>query len=199
MPQLNYTRHGLTTHKKYKCMVAWGWDVPRLIVRYEVIHATKDLTVNLDWLLMTYTRFYIPQSLKGKHNQLRYARLARVAQSSSGYTRRIVIGQTKGRSKSSCQTSLTPKWFIFTTKNFKNQSKYGTSILCIYSKHYGLPGSSKYVLTVSPIMQFYDITGAHRATPEPSPGARAAPPQWKILCKLHVNKNKSKVACVFFI
>ena len=41
MPQLNFTRHGLTTYMKYKGMVAWGWDVSRLIVRYEVIHATK--------------------------------------------------------------------------------------------------------------------------------------------------------------
>ena len=41
MPQLNHTRHGLTTYNKYKGMVAWGWDVPRLIVRYDDIHATE--------------------------------------------------------------------------------------------------------------------------------------------------------------
>ena len=47
MPQLNYIRHGLTTYKTYKGMEAWGWDVPRLNVRCEVIHATKAKNVNL--------------------------------------------------------------------------------------------------------------------------------------------------------
>ena len=48
MPQLNYTRHGLTTYKKYEGMVAWGWDVPRIMVIYEVIYATKAKEVNID-------------------------------------------------------------------------------------------------------------------------------------------------------
>ena len=52
MPQLNCTRHDTTTYKKYKGMVAWGCDVSRLIVKYEVIHAIKGKEVNI-WELKT--------------------------------------------------------------------------------------------------------------------------------------------------
>ena len=52
MPQPDYTRHGLTTYKKYKGMEVWGWGVPRLIVRYEVIMIQR-----------------------GQPNQLQYARM----------------------------------------------------------------------------------------------------------------------------
>ena len=45
----NSTIHNTTTHKKYKSMEAWGWDVPRLIVRYEVIHATKGKLSQSFW------------------------------------------------------------------------------------------------------------------------------------------------------
>ena len=57
---------------QYKGMVAWGWDVPRLIVRYKVIHATKGKEVNLD--LTSIDIYEVIHATKGQPNQLRYAK-----------------------------------------------------------------------------------------------------------------------------
>ena len=41
-------------------MAQGGMGCPRLIVRYEVIHATKGKEVNLDLPLLAYIRLYMP-------------------------------------------------------------------------------------------------------------------------------------------